>query len=807
MKKVSVLCIMLFGGIANADVVLYYDAGGNCPADKLYLGGATSCDDWVTGIKQNALPTQDSKTFKGFYMGDTQVFDKNGAIKASAETLVILPESQKTATAKFFESDETVNVTLNYKGGTGDTSIEAEPGDILPKNVPNRLDGATFGGWYKNGESESSATINRTVDVATGSSVTYNAKWNCPDGTSMNSHGVCVEPDGEYFDRSGNSRDPANLACWGPNGERYCYPFIYITFHDKPTSGASSINVTYLGNKSNDGQTLDCSGGQCKSADWCYENEPGYKVCRRINMPHSVNNEWTFRGYYFDTPSDLITQKSTTDGGAFSVFYPKNISTNNDNISITERNIIVTSNTALQEDSRIDIDLYGGWARSCTDESSITGTNTPNCRLQIGTSWNVTDGLGKGDVRYVNNCPAGQHVDPDTAGYNHNCVADSGSANVIYNFVNQYGETVPYCAISQPCDTGSNYSMLSNTNFANSCSGRGTLYWLKTNGQYYSPNYTVMCSSNVFGSNFPDSPASVTGYVCDATCNDGAGAPANGKCEDIEDTSIQYDYHTPGGYYGGTLWGAWTSPHNQSTRPACKKLTCGEGYTIWTGNDNKKTCITEYEACIRIEGEGSDKCAFIGLNCPATNTLSPASGVVVGQPVKLEGQSGPRCQYSVGCSDSDAVLMFNGEGAGTGSHSISCVGDDCKTTTALANDLVHYTCFACPSTAMVPYSELLTIGEPSITPTNLINELTCSYNVSCKNNQSEVLGQATCTSGTTLDTQCYKTMGNITPYLNLTNSINGFASICGGEQGSGDDGDDLNLEPAFTVPDDVTGAQ
>lgn len=115
MKRIFTLCVILYSGAAAADVTLYYDANGVCDAGNLYLASATNCNQYITGIKPDKLPTQESKVFDGYYVDNTQIFDKDGNIISTNVSTIISTSSgvARNASARFI-TPTTNNKTLSY---------------------------------------------------------------------------------------------------------------------------------------------------------------------------------------------------------------------------------------------------------------------------------------------------------------------------------------------------------------------------------------------------------------------------------------------------------------------------------------------------------------------------------------------------------------------------------------------------------------------------------------------------------------------------------------------------------------------
>ena len=443
-----------------------------------------------------------------------------------------------------------VTVTLDTMGGNidGETTIQVEPGSKLTSYVPDRsmYDGAIFAGWVKDG-SNSAPDKNATVNAAAGTSVTYHAAYTCPGGRYMNDYDVCVSDEDEYIDKSGGNVSAGNLRCWRWNSnseayENYCYWNVRVTFHDTPSS--ANLNV-YNGN---DGLVLSCTGGSgCSVANGstahCCTPDSGNFLqnipptcdvssgrCVSISTPRE--DDYTFRGYFKDSDSDIITTEGITSQSAFGNFFPKNL--NNQTISIVGHTIVVVNEEpvpllacvgewrpnatapdrycegVLVNESPYQLHVYGGWARKCD-----AGANA-SCELIIGTNWIPANGFGKGDVKYNTSCDDGYTLQSGNNTYNPICEKEMNDINLTYTFVDQYGFNLSdVCNVSNNmCNINATYYMPSST----VCGSGYTLKYLGTYSGLYTPAHQVRCSSNVFGTGDTGAPRSVVGYVCRNTC-------------------------------------------------------------------------------------------------------------------------------------------------------------------------------------------------------------------------------------------------------------------------------------------------
>ncbi|MBO4480571.1 MAG: hypothetical protein J5742_03025 [Alphaproteobacteria bacterium] len=505
-----------------------------------------------------------------------------------------------------------VDVVLNTGAGTigGSTSVEVDKGGSLGDySTGTRVDGAEFVGWYEQGKSASTASRTPVVSSESAGTVVYNAAYHCPDGTEANDNGVCVEQNGEYLNPRGETVPPSQLTCWRLiNGEykNYCYWKVNMNLHDKP-SGNSTVAVR----DGNDGLKLACYGGKgCKvvSGNCCVQDSTTCNVstgnwCRNIRTPHA-NNDYTFRGYFMDpVPQNVVTQISTTEGGAFNNFFPKNL--NNVTISVTGHAIVVMSETEVpiicegtlvngqcdgeQTTAPITIDVYGGWARNCAP-----GENA-NCTLKTGIWWDTYDNLGKGDVRYDTSCNNGYTVSDGGSTYNPTCERESGNVNITYAFKDQWGNNVSCSGPTQTCSLGDNFSLTGVNAVQTACGSNYTLKYLITNKtNWYHPNKMASCSTNEFGT-INNSSATIMGTVCNNFCTIGQYySDLHGTCVAINqgDTQTSLGVSMPRTIVsGGTTYYVVSGSYMiENLWDGCPTLQCDSGYGINT-TLGSPTCI------------------------------------------------------------------------------------------------------------------------------------------------------------------------------------------------------------------------
>lgn len=663
--------------------------------------------------------------------------------------------------------------------------------------------GETFSGFKLSDGSElmdSSGSLKLTGNqvaakgsIASGATLRTTNK--CAGTSKRNPNGVCTEPDGEYYDKGGNTVPSSGLTCWRwENGKKvnYCYWRVNVIFHDKPTSGADDITV----NNGNEGLKLNCNGGSGCTKDPsssipCVEYN-GAGTCTHIRTPNATG--YSFRGYYLgkiggqvvSLPSDIITGHSTTEGGAFSNFFPKNL--NSSSTSILGHAIVVMSDTpvpitnpgaAIETTAPIDVEVYGAWAHNCATDHLL---NPAGCLMRLGQTYDTNSyGLGKGDVRYDTQCRGGQHVTSSSSGtYNPQCEDDTSDITFTYNFHNQYGETIECGSVTpSACTTGNNVSLVSASNFSAACGSEYVLRYLYINDEWYRPSYQAGCNTNVFGQS---GEVTIEGYACE-TCKD-SEAPEHGHCENMTSSGqINYNPVSPdhngvgsSGYtigYGG-LWGA--DPSGSNAYPACRKIVCDAGYQLWTDDNGTRSCITDHEACLRKNPGNPSICDEIGFTCPSTGYAPVAnSNVTISAPSK----SGTRCSYTIGCS-SGVPEWTDGITAGD-TMTIICQGSQC-TSNWVQSQLNGKTCFKCLTTGFA-YDTTLTVGQPTLAPTNAATSHSCTYNVWCRTgnyaNQDPV-GTVTCYSnGNNGQTPCRTTVGT-TYYYNITALINQYVGSCSG---------------------------
>ena len=598
--------------------------------------------------------------------------------------------------------------------------------------------------------------------------------YECVAGATKNKNGTCVvensdENSGvEYIRGDGTPESPSNVNCWR-NGKNYCYWNVNITFHSKP-EGAPLAGIT----DQNDGHTL--TSDLQADGNWCKEYVQG--ACYRINMPTAPG--YTFRGYYLgkikgtpvQLPSNMITGESTTDGGAFSVFYPKN--TNAQDISVTGHRIVVMDTQEVpivcqgdwetrpdgtrycvgtQTTTPINVDVYGAWARNCD-----AGTNA-TCGLEIGTNWNTVAGFGKGDVRYNTGCADGYVISGGAGTYNPACVTEKGDDLTIqYNLIDQFGHNVTSNISDGACIMGDLYRL------PDAANGNYTLKYLVTGGQnggWHMPGKNVLCGTNEFGN---ASPASVTGTACKNICTIGQ------HYNDLHATCVQMvngpslgnlptpTYMTNGGYYVIDTY------HVENLWDGCPTLQCDSGYTLKM-DDNGPSCEQDYKPD--------------ALECPSG--LTPPAGVTVGTPVN----TGNQCQYEIECSDSGAVLEHPNPSTVSPTARggiLVCNGTSGCTTQYVQSALNQYSCFKCMSTGFA-YDGTLTVGAPTMAPNGVASSHSCRYNVWCLTGQyanQDPVGTVTCYSNDNNGQTPCRTPVGTTYYYNITELINQYVGSCSG---------------------------
>ena len=815
MKKALIysVCGCFLTSAATA-LTFYVDTGENskCAGTGFCLvnpGDGNCCSAQYTITKFNAGEIADDKVFDGLKIAGVTIAGADGTPvdlkgKSSEELKAMKSAATSSGTAarvtkQLYDkaagaNEDNLNVVLDLAGGklAGDTeekdsvSVALDKGASLSDYTPETRggDGLEFAGWTTG----TGKTVT-SVEGEKGQTVIYTATYKCPDGKEL-INGTCfnVENVGgekvitdEIIDRGGNPVNPTQgHTCWrdtdgnGTYDANYCYWKVNITFHDKPTTGASDINVYYNTNKSNNGKTLNCDGGCYTSTTdkWCYEyDELRPEMCTRINMPRA--NGYKFRGYYYNVPNDIITQTSTTNSGAYNNFFPKNLNAND--ISITGHTVVVMNDTPVSTSASINIDVYGGWARDCATDSEL---NPAGCLMRLGQTYETNSyGLGKGDVRYDTECVGGKHLVDGTDGtYNPQCEDDTGDITFTYVFHNQYGETINCSSITpSSCTTGNKISLVSQSNFNAACGNQYTLRYLNIKNEWYRPSYQAGCNTNVFGQS---GNVTIEGYACE-TCKADT-VPEHGHCENMEATTqINYNPINPdlygvgsSGYsvgYGG-LWGA--DPSGSNAYPACTKIVCDTGYQLWTDNTGVKSCVTDYQACINA---GKDNCDAIGFSCPSSGYAPAAnSNVTISAPSK----SGTSCSYTIGCSAGVPEWDTGVTASGT---VVTCSGSQC-TSSWVQNQLNGKSCFKCLTTGFA-YDTSLTVGQPTLAPTYAATSHSCTYRVWCRTGNyanQEPVGTVTCYSNNNNGQTPCRTPVGTTYYYNITNLINAYVDDCSG---------------------------
>lgn len=603
---------------------------------------------------------------------------------------------------------------------------------VVKLHVTKRAD-ANFAGFRVNGveivDSTGAVKSNAAETLATATTTNPSAKvtsdYTCLSGTNKNASGTCVDNTGEnieYIDTAGNPIEPQNVSCWR-NGTNYCYWRVNITFHDKPASNATGINVT----NGNNGLILACNGGSgCTVVSGTCAQQNGAGTCTHINTPAA--NGYTFRGYYMaPVPNDIITDHSTTNGGAFSVFYPKNLK--NAETSILGHAVVVMSDTpvpienpgaAIETTKPIDIDVYGGWARDCDADANAV------CTLKTGMSWNVTDNLGKGDVRYDTGCADGYVISGGAGTYKPICETEKGEDLTInYTFRDQFGNPATCNGPTGVCTLADTYNLIGSTAVQTACGNDYTLKYLVTggvNGGWHRPGKNVSCGTNEFGTN---RPASVVGTVCKNVCTIGQ------HYDNLHATCVQMvngpslgnlptpTYMTNGGYYVIDTYNV------ENLWDGCPTLSCDDGYGLVI-DSNGPRCI--------------EKPAGTDFQCPSVSGISRPSNVTLGNPAQSNGTT---CTYTVGCN-ADYLDLIGGTGT------ITCIGTACDNLQSLVN---AYSCqLHCPESGWTMGNvgsgnegeatlSTITYGRPTY------DNGMCRYNVSCKDSSKTLYHNDTaCTS-------------------------------------------------------------
>lgn len=641
--------------------------------------------------------------------------------------LCFLPTLAGAITLYYTPGGECTGLYLN----PATTGCPGESDRVVKLHVTKRAD-ANFAGFRVNGveivDSTGAVKSNAAETLAAATTTNPSAKvtsdYTCQTGTNKNSSGTCVDESGdtEYIDTAGNPIPPANVSCWR-NGTNYCYWRVNITFHDKPASNATGINVT----NGNNGLILACNGGSgCTVVSGTCAQQNGAGTCTHINTPAA--NGYTFRGYYMaPVPNDIITDHSTTNGGAFSVFYPKNL--NNAETSILGHAVVVMSDTpvpienpgaAIETTKPIDIDVYGAWARDCDADANAV------CTLKTGMSWNVTDNLGKGDVRYDTGCADGYVISGGAGTYKPICETEKGEDLTInYTFRDQFGNPATCNGPTGVCTLADTYNLIGSTAVQTACGNDYTLKYLVTdgvNGGWHRPGKNVSCGTNEFGTN---RPASVVGTVCKNVCTIGQ------HYDNLHATCVQMvngpslgnlptpTYMTNGGYYVIDTYNV------ENLWDGCPTLSCDDGYGLVI-DSNGPRCI--------------EKPAGTDFQCPSVSGISRPSNVTLGNPTLSNGTT---CTYTVGCN-ADYLDLIGGNGT------ITCIGTACDNLQSLVN---AYSCqLHCPESGWTMGNvgsgnegeatlSTITYGMPTY------DNGMCRYNVSCKDSSKTLYHNDTaCTS-------------------------------------------------------------
>ncbi len=821
-------CALCFVPTLAGAITLYYDTTGEC--DGWWLETTqTGCPASNLRVTKFHPTTAESKVFGGIVIGGETVVESDGTLKSFNSLSENTKSAIRTATSldnykQEWDVNDTVTANFDTRGGkmSGATSRQMARGTALPTITTPRGDGASFDGWVN----ASGTKVTKVMDNATDGE-TYTANWKCGAGFVKNQHDVCI-PNGaedEVFEfEEGTPIRGGDLNCayqHNTGNPEYCNRTVIVHLHDQPinSSGAPVYNLNVInGNEGSVVQTLWCN------RIWCYmppqahpdgyngleQNIAAGSLVERINRPYATSTDsngntvhYKFRGYFFPggtkfntNVAGLVVDSSRTTSladVATGLFYPKNnddsdptgatighramgIYSPQDGINIwydpddgstSIQGLPYTNISGYQ--GMHEIDVYGGWARECGE----------NCTLTKGTSvkFATNQGVRPGQVKYTTNCPNGYHVTDGDGTYSPTCEKDAeGSITINYNFVNQYGHQV--VSGTGSCVTGATYHMFSQNNYDEIDGAVGALRYLKTNGKWYRPNYGVPCISNVFGS---ENNATVTGYVCDPTC-DNVSNPDNGTCTDVnsgQSFNYNFNWYNGNGYTpGGQLWGQESTGNPPYS--TCKQLVCKEGYGLWKNSSGQYYCETEKNICIAQNPTNTSICDKYDFNftCPSltpSNGLSVSKGVVTGTGLDPDNYS---CTYTVGCSDSDAVL----EHATSTSNKIVCRGVDACTKQNLQNQLNQYSCFKCMSTGFA-YDGTLSVGTPTMTPNGVASSHSCSYNVWCRTGQyanQDPVGTVTCYSNDNNGQTPCRTPVGTTYYYNITELINHYVDSCSG---------------------------
>ena len=588
-----------------------------------------------------------------------------------------------------------------------------------------------------------------------GETVSLRVTGSCTGTSERNSNGTCVDESGdtEYIDKSGGTMAPSNVGCWRYNNntqtyDNYCHWNVNITFHDKPTS--SSISGITSGN---DGLKLSCtSGAGCKmgagstkncctpdsgnantppTCNTAYVQNPSsgsQATCQSISTPYA--DGYSFRGYFLNNNSGIVTQQTDMVNSAFSNFFPKNL--NNRTISVTGHTVVIVDDEPVeiectgtwhtrpdgsrycdgsQTTAPINIDVYGGWARDC-DESD------PNaiCNPTIGFNWNPTNGLKKGNVRYDTSCQNGYSVISGAGTYQPICQRETGNLTLNYVFKDQWGRTVPCSGMTgKTCELGGTYGFVTGDAVKSACGNDYTLKYMITNNQnWHKPVKFVSCSSNEFGSN---RPATILGTVCKDFCTVGQHSDSlHGTCIAVNqgDTNPSMgvslpQYYSNGGYY------VIDTENIENLWDGCQTLQCDAGYGLVVDSNGPRCEVKQ----------GTDP----NFECPGKTTLTMPTNVAIGNPTLTNGTT---CTYTIGCNQDYLDLMYNGSLAN--GNTITCIGTACAN---LQSQINAYSCqLHCPAASSIPMGHVNASGQGVLTnittgaPT-YVNGV-CKYNVYCK---------------------------------------------------------------------------
>ena len=697
------------GAGASQITINYYDASGNKKGytscnigETVTLNGATTLTN-VTAFKFKGAASGGTTFNRGetYSCNVTRVFTQ---YTTSGDNYIVNLEPATTG-GNGGDSDGKINVTINLGGGEidGEGSVsgkfaEGETLSVEDLGGITRGDGAIVTGLKGAGESSSGARDTVTVSDKGGGSAEYEVVWSCPDGMVMNPQGVCVDPDGDYIDRGGNSVPPSQLTCWrdengdGIHDTNYCYWLVNITFHGKPAG--SNLNVT----DPNEGKILNCHGGQgCHTTNtdrFCasYLAAPAApNTCATMHMPTATG--YKFRGYYrTPLPTDIITQTSTTNGGAYNNFFPKSTATNATTMSITGHAIVVMSDTPVAANASINIDVYAGWARACD-------TSDPNaiCDLKQGIWWNTHDNLSKGDVRYDTGCADGYVLRSGGGTYKPICETEKGGdGNLAYVFKDQWGNTVSCNGPAASCTLGDTFSLTNTYAVQQACGSNYKLKYLITTGEsgdWWKPGKSGMsCSTNLLGSG---NPRTIIGTVCNNFCTIGQHYDnLHGTCVGLAnqgDTPNSLGVTMPRitNYQGTSYWvvngsdmvqDLWGTCANNSCTADCPTLQCDDGYGLVVDSTGPH-CV--------VKTGGGDAPSY---TCPSLSEL----GInLPGVTVNVTKSGADACTYTLSCSGDHMTLV--------GNSSVTCYGSNGThgcTYAWLSSQIGSSQCqFQCPSPA------------------------------------------------------------------------------------------------------------